>query len=147
MKENSHSIIVHCQFKEALAEILRWGESSWWSKNSLMRFVRQGSGPVQKGVRYRQEVLLPFAPSWDVEVSQITAWSITRRFLNGMFSGMETVSLKEEDSAIAVSYKMTYEINGILNKILWALFFRRLHDKNIEAILTNLKSFLEKRNR
>ena len=112
-----------------------------------MRFVRQGSGPVQKGVRYRQEVLLPFTPSWDVEVSQITAWSITRRFLNGMFSGQETVSLKGEDSAIAVFYKMIYEVNGILNKILWTLFFRRLHDKNIKAILANLKSFLEKRNR
>ena len=147
MKENSHSIIVHCQFKEALAEIIGWGESSWWPKNSLMRFVRQGSGPVQKGIRYRQEVLLPFAPSWDVEISQITASSITRRFLNGMFSGQETVSLKGEDSAIAVFYKMIYEVNGILNKILWTLFFRRLHDKNIKAILANLKSFLEKRNR
>jgi len=147
VKENNHSIIVHSKVKEALAEIISWGESSWWPKNSLMRFVRQGPRLVEKGTRYRQEVLLPFAPSWDVEVSSVTDLSITRRFLNGMFSGQETVSLKGQDPAVTVFYKMTYEVNGILNKILWVLIFRRLHDRNIEAILASLKSFLEKRNR
>jgi hypothetical protein len=145
VKENRHSVIVHCQFKEALAEIIRWGEAPWWPKNSLMRFTRQDLGPVQKGTRYRQKVILPFAPSWDVEVTDVTAFSTTRRFLNGLFCGQETVRLQSEGETIKVFYAMIYEVNGIFNKILWALVFRRLHDNNIETILANLKDFLEKR--
>lgn len=156
-KENKHSIIVHCHLKEALPEIILWGEAHWWPKNSLMRFLRSGSGIVSKGTprknpsgivrgtRYRQEVLLPFAPSWDVEVEKIDDKSIARRFLNGMFDGRETVSLEFAKDGINVSYVMNYQINGLLNKILWPLVFERLHNRNIEAILASLKNYLEKK--
>ena len=128
-----------------MPEVILWGEASWWPKNSLMRFVRKDGKDVQKGTRYRQEVLLPFAPSWDVEVSALTGESITRLFLNGMFAGSEVVSLREQGEDIIVFYSMTYEVKGLLNKILWFIVFCRLHDRNIETILANLKEFLEKR--
>lgn len=156
-KENKHSIFVHCHLGEALSEIILWGEAGWWPKNSLMRFVRCGTGLVKegtprknpsgivRGTRYKQEVLLPFAPSWEVKVEQIDDKSITRRFLNGMFDGNETVSLEPLRDGVNVSYVMNYQINGFLNKILWPLVFERLHNRNIEEILANLKSYLEKR--
>ncbi|MFH0876804.1 MAG: hypothetical protein V1863_01090, partial [Candidatus Omnitrophota bacterium] len=136
--------------------------ASWWPKKSLMKFERQGQGPVQtgtprinpcgiiQGTRYRQVVLLPFAPSWNVEVEKLTDQSITRRFLNGMFCGSETVSLQAGTATVAspgsleVHYVMHYRLNGVLNKILWPLVFERLHNRNIEAILQSLKLYLEK---
>ncbi len=144
MLENRHSILIKCGEKEALCEIIRWGEASWWPKNSLMRFARQDTSAVKKGTRYQQRVLLPFAPSWGVEVQDLTDNSITRRFLDGMFAGSETVSLKKSWEGIEVSYAMNYQINGLINRILWPLFFERLHNSNIRAILSNLKAFLEK---
>ena len=145
LKVNKHSILIKAGFQPALLEIIRWGESPWWPANSLMRFNRQDKSPVQKGTRYRQLVLFPFAPSWDVEVTSITGSSITRRFLNGMFYGEETVSLRIEKDGVIVDYVMNCAVRGFSNKILWALIFRRLHDSNIEAILAHLKNFLEKR--
>lgn len=146
MRENKHSIIVHCQFDKARPEIIRWGEGAWWPKNSLMKFMRQGQGPVQTGTRYRQIVLLPFAPSWDVDVEKMDAKSITRRFLNGMFCGSETVSLEPSVTSAGhfeVRYVMRYRISGLLNKMLWPMVFEHLHNRNIRTILQNLKIYLE----
>lgn len=145
-KENKHSIFVHCHLEEAYAQIILWGEAGWWPKNSLMRFVRcKNPSVIVRGTRYRQEVLLPFAPSWDVEVEKIDDKSITRRFLNGMFAGRETVSLVSLKDGINVFYVMNYKINGLFNKIMWPLVFERLHNRNIEAILENLKKYLEEK--
>ena len=109
-----------------------------------MTFKREGSGAVQAGTRYRQKVLLPLAPSWDVEVTSITQDSITRKFLNGMFTGEETVNLHPKAQGLEVQYLMHYQINGVLNNVLWKLMFERLHNSNIEAILQNLKKDLER---
>ncbi|MBI5043084.1 MAG: hypothetical protein HZC10_04485 [Nitrospirae bacterium] len=55
----------------------------------------KGEGVVQVGTRYHQKVLLPFAPEWDVEVISITQnKEVTRRFLNGIFSGTDSVILE-----------------------------------------------------
>jgi hypothetical protein len=145
LQENHHSVLIACAPSQALPEIIRWGEATWWPKDSLMRFEREGSGEVRTGTRYRQKVLMPFAPSWDVEVTRLEDSGITRRFLNGMFEGEETVAVKPRGSGVEVSYRMSYSINGSLNRVLWPLVFRRLHDRSIEAILANLKRFLEKK--
>jgi len=144
-EENRHSILIEAKPEEALPEIVRWGEAAWWPKGSLMRFVRLGSGPVSVGTLYRQKVLLPFAPSWNAEVTALNGRGITRKFSNGMFEGQETVSFKEGPGGLEVGYFMHYRVSGRLNRVVWSLFFRRLHDNNIVAILRNLKIFLEKK--
>lgn len=144
-KENRHSVLIGAGSDKALDEVVRWGEASWWPKGSLMRFQRQSLGPVAVGTLYRQKVLLPFAPSWDVEVTALNDRGITRKFLNGMFEGQETVSFKKVESGLEVAYLMHYRVQGGFNRVLWDLFFRKLHDRNIEAILANLKIFLEKK--
>lgn len=146
-RENRHSILIDARPGEVLYEIIRWGEAPWWPKNSLMRFIRQTPGAVQKGTRYTQKVLLAFAPSWDVEVEGITSESITRKFLNGMFEGGETVSLRPGDEGIEVDYRMNYRVRGLLNRMMWLLVFQGLHNANIETILSHLKEFLEKKDK
>jgi len=143
-KENTHDIVIKSDLASVRYEILWWGEAVWWPQNSLMRFVRLTERPLQKGTRYKQEVTLPFTPSWEVEIDNLTDTSITRRFLNGMFAGFETVGLINRPSGVEVSYRMHYEVQGILNNILWFFVFQSMHDKNIELILESLKDYLEK---
>jgi hypothetical protein len=143
MVVNRHEIRIKSDKFLLAREIVLWGEASWWPKRSLMRFVRLSEGPVQKGTRYRQMVLLPFAPSWDVEVDSVAPTSITRRFLNGMFKGFETISFMPQEPAAHVVYEMYYEVQGALNRLLWPVIFRKLHDRNIEEILAHLKKYLE----
>ena len=145
---NSHSVSVRSQRDRVVPEIILWGEASWWPKNCQMRFTRTNApGVVKKGTRYRQSVLLPFAPSWNVEVTMVTPSSITRTFLDGMFRGHETVSVKSESEGMLVRYEMFYDLKGPLNKILWPLIFQRMHDANIEMILKSLKEHCETRER
>ncbi len=147
MSLNRHVIIVKGDPGEILKEITVWGEASWWPNSSLMKFVRLNDNDkeVKKGTRYRQEVCLPLAPSWEVEVENLDAKSITRKFLNGMFRGFETISFSPCSDGYEINYEMHYELQGVLNKLLWFILFRRLHDNNIEAILHNLKKYIEKR--
>jgi len=147
MNENRHGVLVHSAPQAVFPEIVAWGEASWWPRRSLMRFVRLTDGFVGAGTRYRQEVRLPFAPSWDAKVTAVTMTSITRTFLNGMFNGFETVSLRPQAEGTFVEYRMCYEIKGAANCVMWFLAFRYLHDANIRRILKNLKRFCERRDK
>ena len=143
-KENKHDIVIKSDLASVRYEILWWGEAAWWPRNSLMRFVRLTERPLRKGTRYRQEVALPFAPTWEVEIDSLIDTSITRKFLNGMFAGFETVSLVDRAGNIEITYRMHYEVRGFFYNFLWLFIFKNLHDNNIELILKSLKTYLEK---
>ncbi|HLD69728.1 MAG TPA: hypothetical protein VJA17_03085, partial [Candidatus Omnitrophota bacterium] len=120
-----------------------WGEALWWPKNSSMKFIRLTPGEIQAGTRYRQKVLLPLAPIWEVEVTRlIQGKEIERIFLNGIFKGKEIVTIEERYNGTKVEYTMHYEVLGIWNQILWQLFFQKLHDRNIEMILQALQNYV-----
>lgn len=143
MQENRHSIFIEASAWEIYPEILLWGESVWWPKNSQMRFIRKAPGGIKVSTRYIQKVLLLFGPQWEVEVNTIEPnKKVGRRFLNGIFKGGEWVELEPTAIGTKVNYAMDFEINGAINKILWNLFFRKLHDRNLEMILTSLKDFI-----
>lgn len=141
---NRHRIRINCDAARLLKEIVAWGEGAWWPKKSRMRFSRLTAGPVQKGTRYRQEVLLPFAPRWEAEVESVAETSIRRRFLNGMFEGYEIVGFVPVQGGFDVVYEMRYHVRGFLNRLLWPVALEKMHDANIELILKNLKAYLER---
>ena len=144
MNENRHRVIIKTLDEGALVkEIFCWGEAGWWPKRSLMRFERKTEGPVAVGTRYVQKVMLPFAPQWEAEVDGLRPSGISRKFLGNMFDGHEDVHCRRLPEGFCVEYAMSYEVKGFLNRILWSLVFRRLHDKNIEDILNHLKKHLE----
>lgn len=140
---NTHTVTIGAAPDKVYPEIIRWGEAGWWPKKSQMRFIRVGGAGIQKGTRYRQQVLLPLAPSWDVEVEEVTPRSITRAFLNGMFEGYETVSVSPVGAGTHVLYEMHYRVRGFFNRMLWPVVFEKMHDANIKEILKNLKNFIE----
>lgn len=142
-KLNHHFIFIEASADLIAPEIILWGEAQWWPKNSSMKFTRLTPGEIHVGTKYRQEVLLPLAPRWEVEVTRLVPGkAIERTFVNGMFKGKETVSLEERYNGTKVEYAMHYEIVGILNPILWQLFFQKLHDQNIERILKSLRDYV-----
>ena len=57
----------------------------------------------------------------------------------------ETISMEGCGDNLEIKYVMNYSLNGSLNKILWPIVLKKMHDKNIEMILRNLKRYLEKK--
>jgi len=145
MPENRHSIFIEASAAEIFPQILLWGEANWWPEKSQMRFIKETSGDINVGTRYIQKVLLPFAPQWEVEVDCIVSnQKVGRKFLNGIFNGREYVELEPTAIGTKVNYVMNFEINGSVHKVLWNLFFRKLHDRNLTMILSSLKDFITK---
>jgi uncharacterized membrane protein len=145
---NHHSIIVKAPVREVFGEILLWGEAAWWPQESPMRYTRITPGEdIKAGCRYRQKVHMPFGPEWDVEVISVTEGrEVSRRFLNGMFEGVDRVYIIPVDrESCEVHFLMDFKVVGTINRIVWDLLFRAMHDKNIKRILLALKSHVETR--
>lgn len=140
---NHHFVFIEAPQELVGLEIILWGEASWWPAKCTMKFTRKTSGELQVGTRFEQKVLMPGAPSWEVEVTKlIPNQEIERTFLNGIFIGKETVALEPRLNGMRVDYTMRYKIRGRLNGILWPLVFEKMHDQNVELILSALKDFV-----
>ncbi len=142
LKRNHHFVFIEAPVKIVGPEVVAWGEAVWWPKKCSMRFVKKTPGEIKVGTRYEQKVLLPFAPRWDVEVTKLAfGQTIERTFLNGIFQGAEQVTIEERLNGTRVDYEMQYTLRTVIDKILWRLLFERMHDKNIQMILTALNNF------
>ncbi|MFA5060595.1 MAG: SRPBCC family protein [Candidatus Omnitrophota bacterium] len=143
---NHHSIFISAPIDAVGAQIVLWGEASWWPKRCSMKFIPEDGGEIKVGKKFKQKVLFPSAPSWTVCVTRlILNREIERTFLDGIFSGKETVTTKNVAQGTQVDYVMDFKINGSFNQVLWRIIFRRLHDRNIKLILRSLKDFMEKK--
>jgi hypothetical protein len=101
-------------------------------------------GDVCVGTSYNQKVTLPFGPSWEVEVESIVEGrEISRKFLNGMFRGVERLYMIPVHAATEVHFLMDYEVVGWLNNFLWRKKFEAMHDRNIGVILGALKAHID----
>jgi hypothetical protein len=144
MRQNRHFVLVSATASQIFPQILLWGEAKWWPEKSQMKFICLTPGNLTVGTRFVQKVLLPFGPQWEVEINRIEPdKKVGRRFLNGIFKGEEWVELEPAATGTKVNYVMNYDINGAFNRVMWKLFFRRLHDKNIEMILANLSGYIK----
>lgn len=139
--QNHHFVLIEAPEKIVGPEIILWGEASWWPPKCSMRFTRKTISKLAIGAEYEQRVV-PVGPHWDVRVTKlIPDREIERTFLNGMFRGKESVSIEGRYNGTKVNYLMQFEVKGPINSILWGLVYRRLHDKNIELILSALKDY------
>tara|TARA_B100000315_G_scaffold249868_1_gene281749 strand:+ start:229 stop:669 length:441 start_codon:yes stop_codon:yes gene_type:complete len=131
--------------KSIFKELLSWGRSNWWPK-ILMQF-RDLPEDIQEGTVYLQKVNLPFGPKWHTRNTLIksTTYYIQRTFLGGIFDGFEELTVIPKEDVSEVAYCFHYIIRGTINELLWFLFFKRLHEKNINLILTSLKQYLEEK--
>ena len=143
LKINRHFVFIEAPLSLVWPEVLAWGEASWWPKGCRMRFIRQTEGEVAVGTRFEQRVLLPLGPRWHAQVTRCVHFStIERTFVDGLFRGLERVTVEERANGTRVDYTMEYRIRGAVNALLWDLVFERLHDQNLEMILAALKRYM-----
>ena len=142
---NHHSVTVKASQEKIYQEVLSWGESQWWPKESPMRYTRitAGSGVVP-GTRFSQKVHVPLGPEWHVEVISATPHrEVSWKFLEGMFTGVYRVYIIPAEGACELHFMMDYEIAGLVNRMVWRYFSLKQHDRNIELILNSLKDYVE----
>ncbi|MFZ5799896.1 MAG: hypothetical protein ACOY3D_00735 [Candidatus Omnitrophota bacterium] len=145
MPQNRHTIFIAAPADEVFKQALLWGEAKWWPKHSLMQFIRRSGEEIKIGTIYRQKVKLPFGPQWEVAINEIVpVQRVSRNFLNGIFKGREMVLVIPQTFGCQVDYVLDYEINGKINKLLWKIFFQRLHDENLKLILESMREYILK---
>lgn len=146
LHDNRHEIVINTYDpKKVFDQIVLWGEASWWPKRCMMRFVRIGTSPIQKGTMYHQVVRLPWGPRWLSLVTEIIDnTSISRKYFESFIVGDEIVHIIALEHSIKVEYLLTYSIKGSFNRMLWRLCLERMHDHNIRLILHNLKNYIER---
>ncbi|HOW36161.1 MAG TPA: SRPBCC family protein [Candidatus Omnitrophota bacterium] len=143
---NHHFVFIEVPESIVAPEVILWGESSWWPKKCAMKFTRLTEGELRVGTQFEQKVLLPLGPHWKVEVTKLVPnREIERTFLDGMFKGKEWVVIDERLNGTRVDYYMDCQIQGIVNKILWPVLFKKLHDSNIKMILAALRDYAVKK--
>lgn len=143
---NHHFVFIEVPESIVGPEIILWGESSWWPKKCTMKFTRLTEGELRAGTQFEQKVLLPFGPRWKVEITKLVPnREIERTFLDGMFKGRERVVIEGRLNGTRVDYYMDCQAQGIINKILWPILFKKLHDNNIRMILAALKDYAVKK--
>jgi hypothetical protein len=141
---NHHSISVKAPAKSIYTELLSWGESDWWPADVPMLYTRLTEGEPGVGTRYRQKVQKPMGPEWETEIISATEGrEVSRKFLKGMFTGVERVYIIPVPGANEVHYMMDFEIVGPVNRLLWESVYRGKHDEGIKKVLRALKHHLE----
>ncbi len=142
---NHHSVTVKASQERIYSEMLSWGESEWWPKESPMRYTRLSGGRgAVPGARYRQKVHVPFGPEWQVEVvSAVPGREVSWKFLDGMFIGVYRVYIIPVEDACELHFMMDYKVAGLFNRMAWRLYSLGQHDRNIMLILNSLKDFVE----
>lgn len=142
---NHHSVIVKAAQEKIYREMLSWGESEWWPKESPMRYTRLSEGSeVVPGTRFRQKVHVPFGPEWEVEVISATPHrEVSWQFVDGMLTGVYRVYIIPDEDVNELHFMMDYEIAGPVNRLAWRFFSLSQHDRNIMLILNSLKDYVE----
>jgi hypothetical protein len=128
-------------------ELVSWGQSSWWPKNTLTS-IENLSGTIDVGTRYRQQVKLPFGPNWCTVNKVIDKKNlyIRRDFFGNMFDGFEELTVvPDEDGHGEINYTFAAELKGGIAKFFWKNGAKKMHTDNITMILSSLKEYLEKR--
>jgi uncharacterized membrane protein len=142
---NHHSVIVNAPQEKIYREMLSWGESEWWPKESPMHYTRlSGGSGAAPGTRFRQKVHVPFGPEWQVEVISATPHrEVSWQFVDGMFTGVYRVYIIPTEDGCELHFMMDYEVAGPVNRLVWRLFSLGQHDRNIMHILNSLKDYVE----
>ncbi len=146
--KSSFSVIHQFLFIEAPIEVvseelIRWGESTWWPKDCLWKYVRQTDGEIRVGTEYLIKINKPSAADWSAQVSQLLPNRLVERsFTKGLFKGFERIMLEERANGTRIDYELHFKIRGLLNIFLWPFVLRSQYTNTIKKILTALKDYL-----
>ncbi|MCC6758155.1 MAG: hypothetical protein IT395_00830 [Candidatus Omnitrophica bacterium] len=143
--KSKDSVIHQFMFLEAPVEIVSaeavtWGESAWWPKDCLWKYLRQTDGDIRVGTQYVIKINKPSSHDWAAEVTQLLPTRlIERTFTRGMFKGFERVLLEEKSNGTRLDYELHFQIRGPINFLLWPFYLRGQYIKTIKSILSAFK--------
>jgi hypothetical protein len=146
--KSKDSVIHRFMFLEApieivSAEVVAWGEASWWPKDCLWKYLRQTDGEIRVGTQYVIKINKPSATDWAAEVTQLLPSRIVERtFTKGMFKGFERVLLEEKSNGTRIDYELHFQLRGFINMLIWPFFLRGQYVKTIGKIMDALKAHI-----
>jgi len=127
------------------AELIYWGQASWWPPKVSFKLRRKTIGDLKVGTQYELKYQFPFSFSSELEVTRyVPDRVIEHTFIKGALRGQETILVEERYNGTKISYTLKYRIKGLGRKILWSLLLGRLHSANIKMILMSLKEHILK---
>ncbi len=141
-----HFVFVEVPMEVVAPLVIQWGESPWWpAKGCSIQYIRKTPGELQMGTRFRQRILKPLAPGWDVEVAQlIPGRHLQLKFLNGPLRGYEDIKLEWRYNGTRVDYELHYQTRGLVNKVFWPIYCQKIYDNSIKVVFATLKEYIAK---
>ncbi|MCB9757765.1 MAG: hypothetical protein H6753_04985 [Candidatus Omnitrophica bacterium] len=125
------------------AELITWGESSWWPQDCLWKYIRQTDGEIRVGTQYLIKINKPSAADWTAQVTQLLPKCLVERtFEKGLFNGFERITMEERANGTRIDYELHFKIRGLLNILMWPFLFRAQYVKTINKVMDALKDYV-----
>jgi hypothetical protein len=140
-KKTVHFVFIEESLDKVAAELMKWDEALWWPKNPGIQIKRQAPGAIQVGSTFSYK--LPMVPAWTAEVTTFVPQRIlVNTFKSKFLRGGETVRIEERANGTKVEYEISYQINGLLNTILWILLGEKPYGNAMKKILAGFKAYV-----
>jgi len=136
-------IFVEVPAEQVYQEVLLWDRSEWWPKNSVLKIIRLGDGQPEQGMQFKMYLILPFLFLNHLELnSLVPQQELNFIFVKGSLKGSQVIRIEARSNGIKVEYELSYQIQGLLNKIFWAMFWGPIFAKGIQGIFNSLKKHI-----
>lgn len=143
LKLNHHFVFIEASINAVGPEAMSWGEASWWPQDSRLQFRRLGEGTLEIGTQFEMKVKGFMGPTFVAEVTQLIPNRLLElTYRKGFIIGQESIRIEERANGTRIDYELKYRITGLLNVVLWNLFFQKAHDRNLRQILDALKEYI-----
>jgi len=146
--QEHHFLFIERPFDEVADDILLWGWSSWWPKNSPLQYT----GPAEGGrpdvgmsckVSLSQKFMKAVFRGEVVQLKPRRVFQIG--WQSGMMVGEEFLLVEERSNGVRIDHRVRYTGSNFLTKIIWTLFFRKKYRLSIANALDAMKTHLATR--
>jgi len=122
------------------AGALLWGDPGWWPSAGPFKFSKITNGDEGLGTQYDFQLAGFLAPAGISEVTQYEPRQVIERtFRRGFFVGYEVVQISERANGTRIDYEMHYQVTGVVQRLLWDVFYKKKFILAVEAVLEALK--------
>jgi hypothetical protein len=146
--QEHHFLFIERPFQDVADEILLWGWSSWWPKESALQYSSLDDAK-------KPEVGMPCKVSLDRKFMQAVFKGDVVQFKDqkvlqiewrsGMMIGQEFIIVEERSNGVRMDHRVRYTGSNFLAKAIWVLLFRKRYDLCLNNALDALREHLTAR--
>ena len=133
-----HFIFIEVPVELVAPQALLWSQSGWWPESSLQYVA--ASLNFQQGTQVQKKISLLMGPRWELEVTKLTDYEIEWTYRKGIIKGVESLRVEGRSNGTRIDYELRGSIKGLFPKILWMFYFKKVHARSLQKILTALKA-------